>query len=73
MILFGCEPFKFRELFSRGSFILKYSMNCSPIIAIPQAQDCRLYFAVLTPDGLQEPRSSSLIKCPTPCTERQHS
>jgi len=48
-------------------------MNCSPILATPLAQDSRLYFAVLTPDGLQEPRSSSLIKCPTRCTERQHS
>lgn len=46
-------------------------MNCSPILAIPQAQDSRLYFAVLT-NGLQEPRSSSLVKCPTR-SERQRS
>jgi hypothetical protein len=48
-------------------------MGCSPILATPQAQDSRLYFAVLTTDGLQEPRSSSLIKRPTRCTERQRS
>jgi hypothetical protein len=72
MILFGCETFKFRKLFSIGFFILKYSMNFYPILATPQAQDSRLYFAVLT-NGLQEPRSVSLIKCPTRCKERQRS
>jgi len=47
-------------------------MNCSRILATPQAENSRQYFAVLT-NGLQEPRSSSLIKRPTRCTERLHS